>query len=66
MARVRCPRLFCSSKDIQALDKRKENFSVGKGVLGALLFNHEVGLLFGVEDAVHTYKCLKCGKKWRE
>jgi len=66
MAKIRCPGFFCNSKDIQVIDKKKENFSIGKGVLGALALGCDLGILFGVEDAVHTYKCMKCGKKWRE
>jgi hypothetical protein len=65
MAKMRCPGFFCNSKDIQVISKKKEKFSVGKGVLGALAVGHELGILFGVENAVHSYKCMKCGKKWR-
>ena len=65
MAKMRCPGFLCNSKDIQVVDKKKSNFSVTKGVLGALVVDHELGILFGVENAVHTYKCNKCGKKWR-
>jgi len=66
MAKIRCPGFFCNSKDIQVVDKKKSNFSVAKGVLGALAVDHDLGILFGVENAVLTYKCNKCGKKWRE
>ena len=65
MAKIRCPGLFCNSKDIQVIDKKRENFSVSKGVLGGLALGCDLGILFGVEDAIHTYKCMKCGKKWR-
>ena len=34
-------------------------------MLGALAVDHELGILFGVENAVHTYKSMICGKKWR-
>jgi len=66
MAKMRCPGFFCNSKDIQIIDKKRENFSVGKGVLSALALGCDLGILFGIEDAVHFYKCMKCGKKWRE
>jgi len=66
MAKMKCPGFFCNSKDIQVLVKKGNNFSVGKGVLGALLVNHELGILFGIEDEQHTYRCMKCGKKWKQ
>ena len=66
MAKMRCPGFFCNSKDIVVIDKKKENFSVGKGVFGALVFGCDAGILAGIESAVHTYKCRKCGKKWQE
>ena len=66
MAKIRCPGFFCNSKDVIIIDKKKESYLVSKGVLGALLVDHELGILFGIEGAVHTYKCMKCGKKWKE
>ena len=66
MAKLRCPGFFCNSKDVQVKDKKGRNFSVSKGILGALVVDHELGILFGIEDQQHTYKCMKCGKKWKE
>jgi len=66
MAKIRCPGFFCKSKDIRVIDKKKENFSVGKGVLGALVLGCDIGILAGIESAQHTYKCCKCGRKWTE
>jgi len=66
MAKLRCPGFFCNSKDVQVIDKKGRNFSVSKGILGALVVDHELGILFGIEDQQHTYKCMKCGKKWKE
>ena len=66
MSKVKCPSFFCNSKEIQVIDKKGKNFSVGKGLLGALLVDHELGIFFGIEDTQHTYKCMKCGKKWKE
>jgi len=66
MAKMRCPGFFCNSKDIQVIDKKGKNYSISKGVLGALIVDHELGILFGCEDEQHTYKCMKCGKKWIE
>jgi len=64
MAKLRCPGFFCGSKDIQVINKKGSNFSVGKGVLGALLVGHDLGILAGIECAKHTFRCNKCGKKW--
>ena len=66
MAKIKCPGFFCNSNDIQVIDKKGKNFFIGKGVLGALVVDHELGILFGIEDEQHTYKCMKCGKKWRK
>jgi len=64
--KIKCPGIFCKSKDIQVMEKKKDKYSISKGVFGALAIGCEVGLLLGVEDTVHTYKCMKCGKLWQE
>jgi len=66
MSKIKCPGFFCKSKDIQVIYKKPERFSVKRGVLGALIAGSEFGILAGIESAQHTYKCNKCGKKWKE
>jgi hypothetical protein len=66
MAKIKCPGIFCKSKDIQVISKKPERFKVKRGVLGALIAGSELGILAGIESAQHTYRCNKCNKTWKE
>jgi len=66
MAKMRCPGFFCNSKEVQVISKKSCDYKVGRGVLGALLVGHDLGILAGIEPAKHTYQCMKCGKVWKD
>ena len=69
MARIRCPRMFCRSRDCTPLADKKR-YSVGKGIVGATAGTLIAGPVFGVVGAATGLNgkrkvkmmCNKCGK----
>ena len=69
MARVKCPGLFCGSKDVVPLTTKKM-YKTGKGLVNAAIggaIAGPVGALVGAGTGLNgkkvvTFQCLKCGK----
>lgn len=67
--KVKCPRLFCGSKDCIPVATRK-GYKTGKGIAGGLIGAAAlgpVGAVAGLAAGANgrkavTFKCMKCGK----
>ncbi len=69
MAKVKCPGLFCGSRNCVPVTTRK-GYKIGKGLIGAVVGNAvagPVGAIVGAGSGLNgkktvTFQCLECGR----